>query len=409
MIRSLTVFFLLLISFTFTSAQDIKSYIVKGDSLVEKRAFTQAINIYHKALDLKPERIITEKEEVDIFLKLGIAYTDIAEYQKALTYFFKYLDKDVVKSNDSLLSNIYNSIGVNYNYLNQIDQALKFYKKSIEVSGKDSIKIGSAYNNMANIYHDKKEYELSEEYYKKALFYFDKKNFYKGVVASVMNLGIIEMESNRMETSLEYLNKAKKLALEKHDTITYIVISINLGDYYTKVGDYQSSEEYLNWALENAKKQNARLFISESYKSLVKLYKKKKDFEKAFNYLELFKANSDSIFHQNSDRDYAELEAKYSLREKDKEMQLLKNEQKYTEAQVKAQEKYTWVLSGLVAFAILFLGLLISQRAKRSKSRLLLEAQNKEIKKSKKQLQDLNRQYEKLIDKYEGQSTSEKI
>ncbi len=407
MIRKLTIFFVLLVSLTSINAQNFQSYIVKGDSLVEKRAFTKAINSYQKALDLKPERIITKINEVAVFNKLGIAYTEIAEYQKALEYFFKYIDKDVIKSNDSILSNTYNSIGVDYNHLNQIDQALKFYKKSIETYGKDSVKIGSVYNNMANIYQTRNDNKTAEGYYKKALFYFDKKDYYKGIVATVMNLGIIEMENQRMETSLEYLNKAKDLAQEKHDTLTYIVVSINLGDYYTAVTDYDASEKYLTWALENSKKQNARLFISESYKSLVKLYKKKKDFEQAFNYLELYKASSDSIFNQNSNRDYAELEAKYSLREKDKEMQILMNEQKYAEDQVKAQERYTWVLSGLVAFAILFLILLISQRAKRSKARILLENQNKEIKKSKKQLQDLNRQYEKLIDKYEGQNNIE--
>jgi uncharacterized protein YoxC len=65
------------------------------------------------------------------------------------------------------------------------------------------------------------------------------------------------------------------------------------------------------------------------------------------------------------------------------------------------------MLLGLVAIAVLFIGLFYYQRVKRSKAKKLLEIQNKEIKKSKKQLQDLNRQYEKLIAKYEGEDNQE--
>jgi len=335
-------------------------------------------------------------------------YTEIAEYQKAIEYMLKYVEKDIVQGRDSLLSPAFNSIGVNYNYLGQSDKALKFYNKAVETAEGDLIHIGGAYNNMANIYQIKGDLDLAKGYYKKSLSNFEQSNHYKGIVATVMNIGIIEMQEKHMEKALEYLDRARNLAKEKYDTLTYIIVCINLGDYYTQASDYQKSKECLNWALKNAKIQNARLYISESYKSLVNLYKTKEDYENAFKYLELFKASSDSIFNLNSNREYAELETKYSVREKDAENQLLLKEQQLTEAQYKSQQKYIWMLSGLVILAILFIGLFYLQRRKVAKAKRVLEAQNKEIKKSQKQLEDLNRQYEKLIDKYEGGSSENK-
>lgn len=405
---SFILFFFLALLGTNTNAQSFQEYIAKGDSAVEKRALTQAISFYKKALDLKPERIITSIEEVAVFSRLGSVYTEIAEYQTALEYYFKYLGKEVVKENDTLLSVTYNSIGVNYNYLNQHDQALKFYNKCIATAGVDSIKIGGAYNNMANIYQNSGDINRARDYYKKSLFYFEQLEYYRGIVTTVMNVGIIEMQENKIETALSYFNRAKDLAQEKHDTLTYIVVSINLGDFYTKITDYEEAEKYLVWALENAKRQNSRLFITESYKSMVNLYKTKKDFENAFKYLELFKISSDSIFNQNSSREYAELEAKFSIQEKEKENELLKKEQQFIESRVQAQSKYIWMLSGLVILAILFIGLFYLQRKKVGKAKRSLEAQNKEIKKSQKQLGDLNRQYEKLIEKYEGGNSDNK-
>lgn len=65
------------------------------------------------------------------------------------------------------------------------------------------------------------------------------------------------------------------------------------------------------------------------------------------------------------------------------------------------------MLSSLVFLSVIFMGLFYYQRVKRSKAKKLLEIQNKEISKSKKQLEDLNFQYEKLISKYEGKEVSE--
>lgn len=394
--------FSILFSSQFISAQNFSTFLNKGDSCNEKRAFSQAISFYKQALESKPERIITSENEVEIFYNLGNAYTDIAEYQTALEFYFKYIDKDVVKNNNALLSNAYNKIGVNYNYLKQEDQALKFYNKCIETASDDTIRIAGAYNNMANIYQNKKQFEIATDYYKKALFFFNKKKHYEGQIAVNMNIGIIELITNKIETALSYFKHAEELASEQHDTLNLIAVYINLGDFYTTVKDYDEAQRHLEWALKYANKVNSRMLITESYKSLVNLYKTKKDYQNAFNYLELFKANSDSIFYQNSNQEYAELEAKFSIREKQKENELLKKEQEFTESQIESQEKYIWMLLGLVLVAIVFMVLFYFQRKSLSKSKYILEAQNKEIKKSQKQMKDLNYQYEKLIEKYEG-------
>jgi uncharacterized protein HemY len=210
------------------------------------------------------------------------------------------------------------------------------------------------------------------------------------------------MQENNIGSALKNFNRARMLAQEEHDTLTYIVISINLGDYYTKIADYKNAQKYLEWALENSKKQNAPMFLSETYKSLVSLYKAKKEYKVALGYMEQYKLISDSIVNQNSNREYAELEAKYSIRESEKQNDILIKEQKFTTAQISLQKQYIWILSILVIVSIVFIILFIMQRMKRANALKLLEQQNVEIRKSKKQMEDLNLQYEKLIEKYES-------
>jgi tetratricopeptide (TPR) repeat protein len=399
----LVFFFLLSLQFSFS--QDFTAFKQKADSCYDIRDLNKALEFYKEALKIKPERILRTEDEVDILFRLSFIYSEYAEYQTALEYCFKALEKDVVKKDPQLSSGIYNRIGVNYNYLEQTDQALKFYKKSTLVKDVDTTKLGAVYNNMANIYQKQNNLDLAREYYKRALVQFEATDHYDGKVAVNMNVGIVELQSHRIETAYNYFKKAEQLSIDKNDTLTLIAVYINFGDYFTEITDYEQAEKYLSWALKYAKESESRMLVMESYKSMVNLYKSQKKYQQAFESLELFKASNDSISKLNSSREYAELEAKYSIREKEKENELLKQQQAFNQSEVQAQEKYISVLLGLVVLALAFVSLFLYQRIKRSKARKQLEAQHREIKKSKKQLEDLNYQYEKLIQKYEGDNS----
>jgi len=384
------------------NAQDFESYVLKGDSCFNNRKLSQSVVYYKKALNLKPERLLTKPNEVEIFSKLSNVYFELAEYNVALEYLFKYLETQYVTQNDTLLPLVYNRIGRCYGHLNQGEQALKFYKKTKETAGADNRTLATAYNNIADEYVKAKRYDLAKEYFTKALLLFEKVGAYDGVIVANINLGDIEQINKKIETAQHYFTNAEAIAIEKKDTFYLVVARIYLAGFYIKITDYNKAEEMLEWALQTSKKKNIPQYVNKSYEGFVKLYKTKKDFKKAYEYLEIYKANSDSIFNLNSTRAYAELEAKFSIQEKEKENEILKKEQYFTETQIALQSKYIWVLSVLVILAVLFMGLFYLQRVKGSKAKKLLEEQNKVIGKSKKQLEDLNRQYEKLIEKYEG-------
>ena len=101
----------LLVLFSFElNAQEFQEYIAQGDSCVEQRDFRVAINFYKRALEIKPERILQDLDEVVVLSKIAKVYTEIAEYQKAIEYLLRYIEKDIVKQSDTLLSLTYNSI-----------------------------------------------------------------------------------------------------------------------------------------------------------------------------------------------------------------------------------------------------------------------------------------------------------
>ena len=406
--RFIVFFFSLFLFFTQVNSQNFQDVLSKGDSCFGKRDLHQAASYYRQALETKPERLIITESEAIVLSKLGETYFELADYQQSLQYFFKFLEKACVKNKDSLKSVTYNRIGRCYGNLNQIDQALKFYEKTKETAGTDLRAQGRAYNNIADVYLQMERNKEAADYFEKAQSFFERANDPIGIIVTHINLGILAQKENKIEFAEQLLKKAVNFATEINDTAYIVITQIFLAEYYIQVSDYDNAEEQLQWTLENAIKFNMPQYITDSYRDFVELYEAQKDYKKAFEYSKLFKTSSDSIFNINLNRDYADLEAKYSIQEKETENELLKKEQQYSESKVLAQRKYIWMLSGVVILAFLFIVLFFYQRIKRNKARKLLELQNKEIKKSQKQLEDLNFQYEKLIAKYEGDDSDHK-
>lgn len=387
-------------------SQTFNNCIEKGDSCFEQRELHLAISYYQEALKIKPERLHKTIDALNVLSKLGDTYFEITDYQTAMSLYFRYLDEELIKNNDSIVTSTYNKIGRSYSRLNQFEQSLKFFNKAKLNCPLDDIKMqGVLNNNIADVYYQVGNYVEAKKYFKIAQEFFIEADFSDGLFVININLGNLAQIENKVDYAKTFLQKAERIAIDNKDT-TFIVISqIYLAKYYINISDYDNAESQLEWTLENAIRYNMPQYISESYENFVKLYEKQNKYKKAFEYLKLSKQSSDSLFNINTNRNYADLEAKYSIREKEEENQLLKKDQELSSSKVIAQKKSIWLLSGLFVTSLLFLVLFLFQLNTRSKSRKLLEAQNKEIKKSQTQLKDLNYQYEKLIAKYEsGQS-----
>lgn len=396
-----------LLSLTVMS-QDFYGYVSKGDSCAVKQNYSNAIKMYYKALELKSVDDLTDENETLLLVKIADAYSNEGEYKTSQDFLFKYIGKDVIINNASLLSDAYNKIGINFDYLGNFDEALLFYNKCIEYADLNHLKAAKAHNNIANIRHDRGQYKASKADYLKALKAFEEQNYFAGKMAVYMNLSEIELKSEKVETALHYLKRAEKLALTENDTIQLVSVRIGLAQFYTHVTDYALAEEHLNWSLLIAERLGNNTFVLDVYQALSLLYKKKSNFEISYNYLVLFHELNDQLNRINASKAYAQLEKKYLLSEDEKENILLKSKQEFIESQIKKQRVFIWILLLSVILAILFIILFYVQRIKTGRSKTALELQNKKIKKSETQLRDLNHQYEKLIEQYEGGNTSKR-
>lgn len=130
-------------------------------------------------------------------------------YYQAIEYF-----KESLKYDPNNYTT-YNQLGNCYDYINQFDDAILCYQKSIEIK-ENAI----AYNNLGNSYTNSSEYQKAEEMYKKAIELDPKYS------PPLYNLGKLLIFIKREKEGIEYIKKAADL--------TYKPAQRFLKEYYGK-------------------------------------------------------------------------------------------------------------------------------------------------------------------------------
>jgi PAS domain S-box-containing protein len=308
-------------------------YQVMGD-------YDMAIDYYHKSLEIDKNE--NDKSGIaNSSLNIGNIYFYIKNYQKALYYFYQSLNIFRELENDDGVLDVYNSIGSAYIDLNNPDSALFFFEQALKLS----VQI----NNL-----DKQATSLNNL----GTTYFDKKNYSK---------------------ALEYYNAALQIELGQEDLTLQANTIRNIGEVYLLLKEYDKSLNYFTRSAEIAKNIGAKRLLIDIYAGLSKYWELKKDYQKGFEYFKLSSAIKDSIYNEASLNQITEFEAKYSLRNKDQQLQMITKESKVKELQIKTQRYIIYIIASLSLFILTLFFVFYSRARTSKKAKKILEAKNIQI------------------------------
>ena len=150
--------------------------------------------------------------------------TNIDQYEVGLNYALETegLYNDLYRRGQSYIKTwiglLFNSIGILYDYKGDLINALKYYKKGLEIRKEieDNVEVAKSLNNIGEIYRTKGELDLALEYYLQSLNHFAHIDnpFYLAIVYS--NIGVVYNQKGNVELGLDYLRKSYKL-MEDHE------------------------------------------------------------------------------------------------------------------------------------------------------------------------------------------------
>ncbi len=301
--------------------------------------------------------------------QIGVAYYHLKNWDKAAEFFTNALKLASLTKNKNNQARFMNNIGLIFEQNDDFDTALEYYTKALIIKHEigDSLSISRTLANMGNIYFEKKEFDKAIDIYEKSILIKRKFNDYGGLSNVLQNLGYTYLRMKKYATSIKYINEAITIAKEGNDL---------------------------------AREQQA-------YDKLSELYNEVKDYKNALKYVELSYKLKDSLASINKAELIAELDNRFQMEKKDKEiaLQQVEIEKQNTEVKLQSRQKI-WFAIGLVLALIL---LLVAYRGfkLKQKANLIIEEKNREIMDSinyAKRIQSAILPPEKVVKEYLSQS-----
>ncbi len=226
--------------------------------------YTKALDYFEQALN--NVRITgPERTEIRILSNMGLLYKDIENYDQALQYFEKVLRLAQSKAYQYEKGMIFTGIGETHNALGQFEQALENHEKALSIFQEigDEGYIGYNLTNIADLNYKMDKYQLATEYYRRSLELGEAIQDAQIVWESHSGLGACYQKQNDLQNAIAHYQKA--------------------------IANFDSIRQNLD--IETL----TRSFLQDKYEvypSIIQLFAKNQEVEKAFSYAEKYKAKT---------------------------------------------------------------------------------------------------------------------
>ncbi|MBN1339381.1 MAG: tetratricopeptide repeat protein [Bacteroidales bacterium] len=328
------------------------------------------------------------------FQYAGLSLHYLSDFQRALDYYDSARQIALILNDSIRLSSIYNNIGMTYRIKGDLDLALENFYLSMNYIKGDSNRVASrlgniatiyfmqekyteaievfqqisqifkqqgnlrylisSYTNLAMCYMEMKDYEEAEHYNKEALKVAVSENDLRGQARAYVTLGRLAGFRGSFSEAIEYLLKGKAVAAEIGDKDILMHANAESGSVFRKTGETEKAVSSFATAINYAEELNAKPQLEGYYNEISGLYRDEGNFRKAYSYLILKNAISDSLMNEQKLKQIEELQTKYETEKKEQEISLLKtgNDLKQSEIRRQAAQR-NWLIAFILAVMII--------------------------------------------------------
>ena len=240
-------------------------YTEKCVYFLNSRRYYEAIESGKKAIALYPGSLFAH-------VCLGMSYYNIGMFDLALEEFKIAEDLSFYSNNPEFyLGVIYNSIGMVYFQERDLDKAIFYYNKALNLTEKQNdLQLKTLIlGNIALVHAERKDFKKALDYYEKALKLAkteeERANVYSG-------MALVYKNKKDYEKALDYFKKAIETAKScgNHHLLAKNIIS--LGEFYREIKDYALSEKYLFEGLRKIQNIGDKFWEASAYEYIGLLY-----------------------------------------------------------------------------------------------------------------------------------------
>lgn len=285
----------------------------------------------------------------------GVLAKNSGDFATALDFHLKSLEINKRIDDKRAQASNFNDIGIVYKSLSEYDKALESYKIANSLSVELELKRGiiMTLNNIGTIYEAKEDYNAAIDYYNRA--YKEALHFQMNDAQAIVlnNLGDIYATKGNSQMARDYFRQTLAIDEKTGDNFGKVYSLVNIAGTMVATTDYDSALVYYNRALALAKDLKANKLLFDIYSSLSQLFEAKNDFKLAFKNFQTALVYQDSLSNESKQRQMAEIEARFEAKQKDNEIQLLKQEKIIKEFEIQQHKSEIMALIGIIVFGSL--------------------------------------------------------
>ncbi len=356
-------------------------YLRLGKFYNNKSDHQEALFYYTKALE------VSKKIKYDLgigkcYQNIGVVYIRMGEYKTALDYYLKAFKIYEKNDDENLIVGITNNLGTLYSCrLKDDEKATIYYEKALDLSNKSDNQEFKSYvlANVGEMYMRQKRFDEAKETLTEALQIAEKANHLEVMINILGNLSQISIDEEKYQVALMHSQRALQMRLDigYSEDITHVYLTI--ANIYEKLGDDRTAGLHYDKALSIGEKVGALPKLLKVYSALQEYTNRKKEYKKSYEYLLKYNDIKDSLFTKEKDKQLKEVEARFDLENKEKEVLLLTNENHIKELENKNQRTTQIILIiGLIALTMVILTLLYAYKNKQKTNKVLAK-KNKQI------------------------------
>lgn len=302
------------------------------------------------------------------------------------------------------IRNISSNIGLDYFYLKNYDQALIYFTRSLKLTdSSDHAQLIKIYTNLGTLYSFTGQPRKAIEFFEKALPFLDADPTQKTHGNVYAGIGTAYARLEHLEQSLPYLQQALYCEERIGNKAAYAGHACTIGGIYIELRKFDKAHFYLNQAYTIATEINATSTLVFYYRNIAHLYFREGNFAKAYDNLAKFEELNDSLISKEHIAQMAEMESRYQVDAKNRELELLGKEKSLNESELKRAQLWRFTLVAMLGLVVGLLLLTYRNMQLKKKTNRLLQLENKLAADAQKDLERQNTrlQHETILAQYE--------
>ncbi len=323
-------------------------------------AYEKALDAYRRAIELYTE-IDKNPELGDALNDVGVVHWFLGDYPAALEYFIE-ARKEYEEAGDlQRIAAILNNTGMIHRKLQQSSRALELYHEALGLRRQVGPKgaLANVLNNIGNVHVDIGEPAQALEYLLEALNVglIDR----NGYANTLINVGVAYEHLGDLDQAIDYFRQAIDAKETLGDQVGVAQALNSVGGIERKRGDLTSALRTLQDSLSITQELDANEEIRSAQLELSNVYAEMGRYREALEAFKRFEEMKSEIFNQENSKNIAEMEARFESDRKEKEIEILRQQQAIDGLELKRQTIARRALYGGLVLLSLVVGLLYNR------------------------------------------------